>query len=563
MERTQIKNNTETHNTHLAAVQRKCRKIVYYLLILYNIELSNRSTDSNAVDTCTTNLRSNAPERPGRLQFIPRLVVVVVLALGFRQRFLALRIILAGGGRNRWPLVPGKSGSNAVGGLVANQFQQRTQVPFVSSPGLQAVLVDPLSHLCRGQRVDGLLFLVKVEHGIVPIEAGRIDDLLGHARHVVDHVFVANVRDAPRQFAVPVIHQVAVSVVQFRQARKVGRVIEGSRREFVFVGRKDGVHGLSDDVQNQGVRKEHVNEPNIVVIGEHLVRKALWICLLLAVRYSGPIYRRNHFPALSHFLYHSVRQGSNDGRERVCIPQEACLDDLVPDVIQLTVEYRVFTHSDNLRVGIEDSFQQRRAAANKSNDEDRDSGLAPDAAGPESLLEDLFRCGNFLFFEPGIPGWKGTHFVSVGLGKILPGRINVFGLDVVVQEHDVKETIEGPGDHDLPFCAVAARKDRVLLFQFRDHVVQFFDHGPPSDGHGAFASLEYPCQPGVNVQEHTQLVVFHYLDEVLRRALVLSENDAGGSTRCHGVQVHGFDIDCLAVGFDGHFKHVRHEIYLS
>lgn len=83
------------------------------------------------------------------------------------------------------------------------------------------------------------------------------------------HVLVPDVCDAAGQYLVPMFHQVAIGVIELSQGFKVAGVVQGSRREFMLVRGKDGVHGLSCYMQNQCIGIQQVDESHIVIIGQH------------------------------------------------------------------------------------------------------------------------------------------------------------------------------------------------------------------------------------------------------------------------------------------------------
>ena len=47
--------------------------------------------------------------------------------------------------------------------------------------------------------------------------------------------------------------------------------------------REHAIHWLSGDVQNKSLRKQHVYEANVHIVGKHLIHEALRVCFLYSL----------------------------------------------------------------------------------------------------------------------------------------------------------------------------------------------------------------------------------------------------------------------------------------
>ena len=147
---------------------------------------------------------------------------------------------------------------------------------LVLSPCLQAVFVNSFAHLGGRERIDGMFLLMKVQNTFVPIQASSVNDSTSCVWHVIHQVFVPNMRNSARQFLVPVLNQITVGMVQLGQTFKLRCIVQSSGRELMFVRREDGIHGLSGNMQDESIRKQHVNEAHVVVVCQHFVHITLW-----------------------------------------------------------------------------------------------------------------------------------------------------------------------------------------------------------------------------------------------------------------------------------------------
>ena len=143
---------------------------------------------------------------------------------------------------------------NVSGSRARGEFgDKRTQELVIGAPAPDRASINGLPHLRRACGPHRPLGAVKVEAACIPGQAAMGDDAPRGAFEVIDHIFIADVEDAPRrQHAAPVGHEGLIVPVVTPELGKVVAVL-------LSLGKKSGktrhagVERIPEGVNDDGV----------------------------------------------------------------------------------------------------------------------------------------------------------------------------------------------------------------------------------------------------------------------------------------------------------------------
>mmetsp|Transcript_26054 Transcript_26054/g.54364 ORF Transcript_26054/g.54364 Transcript_26054/m.54364 type:complete len:449 (-) Transcript_26054:699-2045(-) len=425
--------------------------------------------------------------------------------------------------------------------------------------------INPLPNLRRRQRIHSMLLFVKVQHRRVPRYARRLDDFRCNILEIGHHILVPNVRHPAGKDLVPVFHRISIAVIQLRQTCKFGCVIQPARRKVVLERREYGVHRLPRHVQYQCIRKEQMEEPNVDVVGEHLIRKSQGIRPLLALVVVLVVHIRiDHLPPRLHIRHDVIRQLLHLPIQHPRIPHHARFHDFIPNRVQPTVEHRVLSRPDDRGMSVQYPFQEGGSRTYEPNDENGRASLRPNVPREETGREDRFHAGHLFYFVRSVEWRDRGQFVLVPFCQVIPRRRSVLRLDIVIGEHGVMHPLQSIGImFDYPRPALIGNCIPIRRQLKRQFPLQQVHQKIPPSLDGILLGSNDLRETRYRIDEYPIYIPLQHMPVILPGLFVLAENEKrlGAIRQC--VEIIAIVTQTLLVTLHGAFEHIGHEVHLA
>ncbi len=227
------------------------------------------------------------------------------------------------------------------------------------APALQGVTVDGAAHLFVAGCIDHPSVGVKVQAGLIPVQATEGHQLATHALHVLHQVLVAHRQLGQVQHLPPVFHEAFVGTVIPPQAAQVAG-IGMAAVEAVEIDGQAGVQWFAYTVDDTRLREQQLDQAQVQEVVWQFVGNAL------CARRHGLELLQVAAGHLRHLLWAAVPDAAGVGL--------VCTADFRQRLGQFPQGGQLAT-AMHLWMGGEDLFHQAGAAARQADDEYRLLGI--------------------------------------------------------------------------------------------------------------------------------------------------------------------------------------------